>query len=173
MQHTDDSVMLLALKDGEIKAYQYFFMKYYKPLCLKARMMLNSMEEAEQLVRHVFVQVWEEKLYLEIEHSVGGYFYRMVHNSCVNLIKKGQSDGRLSNDPGLLLMQEVVLPLPGYMMQYRKQVALEYQGGVSLSLLSDYKKHSWDFLAILRKSIRTLKAKCNAALKALRLQIRL
>lgn len=173
MQHTDDSVMLLALKGGEIKAYQYFFMKYYKPLCLKARMMLDSMEEAEQLVRHVFVEVWEEKLYLEIEHSVGGYFYRMVHNNCVNVIRKKRSDDRLSNDPGFLLMQEAVFPFPGYVEECSGQVALEFQGNLSIALSSDYKKHSWDFLTILQKSIRTLKAKCNEALKALRLQIRL
>ncbi|SHN07120.1 hypothetical protein [Chitinophaga sp. CF418] len=172
MQHMDDSAMLIALKEGEIKAYQYFFMKYYKPLCLKARMMLNNMEEAEQIVRHVFVQVWEEKLYLEIEHSVGGYFYRMVHNSCVNILKRGQSDNRLSNDPGFLLMQQVVLPLPGYLMQYKRQVALAYSGGISLSLLSD-KRYPLDLSSILRKGIKVFKSKCKAALKALMFQIRL
>lgn len=172
MRHMDDSAMLIALKEGEIKAYQYFFMKYYKPLCLKARMMLNNMEEAEQLVRHLFVQVWEEKLYLEIEHSVGGYFYRMVHNSCVNILKKGQSDNRLSNDPGFLLMQQVVLPLPGYLMQYKRQVALEHSGGISLSLLSD-KRYPLDLSSILRKAIKAFKNKCKAALKALKFQIRL
>jgi len=172
MQHMDDSAMLIALKEGEIKAYQYFFMKYYKPLCLKARMMLNNMDEAEQLVRHVFVQVWEEKLYLEIEHSVGGYFYRMVHNSCVNILKRGQSDNRLSNDPGFLLMQQVVLPLPGYLMQYKRQVALVHSGGVSLSLLSD-KRYPLDLSSILKKGIKAFKNKCKAVLKALKFQIRL
>ncbi|PSL25027.1 sigma-70 family RNA polymerase sigma factor [Chitinophaga ginsengisoli] len=172
MQHMDDSAMLIALKEGEIKAYQYFFMKYYKPLCLKARMMLNNMDEAELLVRHVFVQVWEEKLYLEIEHSVGGYFYRMVHNSCVNILKRGQSDNRLSNDPGFLLMQQVVLPLPGYLMQYKRQVALVHSGGVSLSLLSD-KRYPLDLSSILKKGIKAFKNKCKAALKALMFQTKL
>ena len=105
MEHMDDSAMLTALKSGDIKAYQYFFMKYYKPLCLKARTMLNSMQEAEQLVQQIFVQVWEERLYHEIEHSVGGYFYRKVHNSCVNLVRKSNSDNHFSTDHGFLLMQ--------------------------------------------------------------------
>lgn len=172
MQQMDDSAMLIALKQGEIKAYHYFFMKYYKPLCLKARMMLNSMEEAEQLVRHLFVQVWEEKLYLEIEHSVGGYFYRIVHNSCVNILRKGQSDNRLSNDPGFLLMQQVVLPLPGYLMQYKKQVALVHGNGISLSMFAD-KRYPFDLFSILRKGIKALTCKCKAALKTLMFQIRL
>lgn len=172
MRHMDDSAMLFALKEGEIKAYQYFFMKYYKPLCLKARMMLNNMEEAEQLVRHLFVQVWEEKLYLEIEHSVGGYFYRMVHNSCVNILKKGQSNNRLSNDPGFLLMQQVELPLPGFLMQFKRQVALEHNGGFSLSMLSD-KRYPQHLSSILKKGIKAFKSKCKAVLKALMFEIRL
>lgn len=172
MRHIDDSAMLFALRDGEIKAYQYFFMKYYKPLCLKARMMLNNMEEAEQLVRNVFVQVWEEKLYLEIEHSVGGYFYRMVHNSCVNILKKGQSNNRLSNDPGFLLMQQVVLPLPGFLMQYKRLLSLERNGGgISLSTLSD-KRYPQYLSSILKKGIKALKSTCKAVLKALMFEIR-
>ena len=171
MRHMDDSAMLVALKEGEIKAYQYFFMKYYKPLCLKARMMLNNMEEAEQLVRHLFVQVWEEKLYLEIEHSVGGYFYRMVHNSCVNILKKGQSNNRLSNDPGFLLMQQVILPLPGFLMQYKRQVALGNSGGISLSVLSD-KGYPQHLSSILKKGMKAFKSTCKAVLKALMFEIR-
>lgn len=172
MRHMDDSAMLVLLKEGEIQAYQYFFMKYYKPLCLKARMMLNNMEEAEQLVRQLFVQVWEEKLYLEIEHSVGGYFYRMVHNSCVNILKKGQSNNRLSGDPEFLLMQQVVLPLPGFLMYYRRQVTLGQNGGISLSMLSD-KRYPQHLSSILKKGIKALKSTCKAVLKALMFEIRL
>jgi hypothetical protein len=171
MQQKDDSTMLVALKEGSLEAYEYFFMKYYKPLCLKARMMLDSMDESEQVVRHLFVQVWEEKLYLDIEHSVGGYLYRMVHNSCVHYQQKGRSDGRLSKDPGFLLMQQVLLPLPGYMLQYRKQVALEGKGGISLSLLSD-KRHNTDVFFILKRGMLTFKTKCSAIFRALILQIR-
>jgi hypothetical protein len=36
MQISEDTAMLSALKDNNIDAYQYFFMKYYKPLCIKA-----------------------------------------------------------------------------------------------------------------------------------------
>ncbi|MBW8687553.1 sigma-70 family RNA polymerase sigma factor [Chitinophaga rhizophila] len=168
MQQMDDSAMLIVLKEGEIKAYQYFFMKYYKPLCLKARMMLNNMDEAEQLVRQLFVKVWEEKLYLEIEHSVGGYFYRLVHNSCVNILKKG-SNNRLSNDPGFLLMQQVIVPLRWLLVLRRRQVTLDGGTGMSLSLLSD-ERFRPDLSTILH-GMHLLKSKCKAALKALILRI--
>lgn len=170
MQQMDDSAMLLALKEGEIKAYQYFFMKYYKPLCLKARMMLNNMEDAEKLVRQLFVQVWEEKLYLEIEHSVGGYFYRLVHNSCVNILRKGSSNNRLSNDPGFLLMQPVLLPLQDFALHRRRPVMLDISMGISLSMPSE--EGFRPDLSTILLCIQELKSKCTDALKSLIRRIR-
>ena len=155
MEHMDDSAMLTALKSGDIKAYQYFFMKYYKPLCLKARTMLNSMQEAEQLVQQIFVQVWEERLYLEIEHSVGGYFYRRVHNTCVNLVRKSNSDNHFSTDHGFLLIQGI---LP----------EMKATSGVNITALS-YKENYPEAFRILER----MKNALNVALKALWIHIKL
>jgi DNA-directed RNA polymerase specialized sigma24 family protein len=159
MQHMDDSAMLNALKGGDIKAYQYFFMKYYKPLCLKARMMLNSMEEAEQLVQKIFVEVWEERLYLEIEQSVGGYFYRRVHNSCVNLVRKSDSGNHFSTDHGFLLMQGV---LPGK----------RTQNTMNTAVLSYNNENFPELFRILEKGVNALKSVLNVALKALCIHIK-
>lgn len=162
MGHMDDSAMLAALKGGDIKAYQYFFMKYYKPLCLKARTMLNSMQEAEQLVQQIFVQVWEERSYLEIEHSVGGYFYRRVHNSCVNLVRKSNSsDNRFSTDHGFLLMQGM---LPD------KQ-AMESASDMNITAL--FYKESYPGVFRILESVNALRSFVNVALKALWIHIKL
>lgn len=172
MQQMEDAAMLTALKGGDIKAYQYFFMKYYRPLCLKARVMLHGIQESEQLVQHIFIQVWEEKLYMNIEHSVGGFFYKMVHISCMNLVKGGQSTGEFSSDQGLLMMQQVVLPLPGYLAEYRRQVALEHRGAFSLSLWSEENRNPLDFSRIFEKGVKIVKHVLKSALRAIRLQTR-
>ena len=159
MQHMDDSAMLNALKGGDIKAYQYFFMKYYKPLCLKARMMLNSMEEAEQMVQKIFVEVWEERLYLEIEQSVGGYFYRKVHNSCVNLVRRSDSGNHFSTDHGFLLMQGM---LPGERMQ----------NDMNTAVLS-YNERIPELFRILENGFNAFKRVLNVTLEALCIHIKL
>ncbi|SFW73307.1 sigma factor [Chitinophaga sancti] len=162
MQYMDDSAMLAALKGGDLKAYQYFFMKYYKPLCLKARTMLTVMEEAEQLVQHVFVQVWEEQLYLEIDHSMGGYLYKMVHNSCVNLVRKSNSNDRFSADPGLLMVQHVEFPLPAPYNQ------VEMNGALSLSLPE--KDGGDPFRRMMENGVLYAKQLCREVLRTLRLR---
>ena len=169
MQYMDDSVMLDALKGGDLKAYQYFFMKYYKPLCLKARMMLNVMDEAEQLVQHVFVQVWEEQLYLDIEHSVGGYLYKMVHNSCINLVRKNDTDDRFSTDPGLLMVHHVEFPLP---TPYTQKVNVDKNGSLSYSnLLSGQQKDRGEQIRrLMENGVQYAKYLCREVLRTLGLR---
>ena len=84
MTSIDDMAVLSELKQGNIKAYQYFFLKYYKPLCLKAYTMVGDMKTAQDLVQHTFIRIWEERLYLDIQQSVGGFLYQQVHLDCLD-----------------------------------------------------------------------------------------
>ena len=83
MQTSEDTAMLSALKkDNNLEAYQYFFMKYYKPLCLKASGMLGNMDHARETVQQVFIEVWKSRSYHQIEHAPGGFFYQLVDVKC-------------------------------------------------------------------------------------------
>ncbi|KAA2245773.1 hypothetical protein F0L74_07425 [Chitinophaga agrisoli] len=86
MNSIDDMAILSELKQGNIKAYQYFFLKYYKPLCLKAHTMLGNMKRAQDAVQYTFIRIWEQKLYNDIQQSVGGFLYQQVHLDCLNLL---------------------------------------------------------------------------------------
>jgi DNA-directed RNA polymerase specialized sigma24 family protein len=59
MQISEDTAMLSALKDNNLDAYQYFFMKYYKPLCIKACQLTGNMEKAKEIVQQLFIEVWK------------------------------------------------------------------------------------------------------------------
>lgn len=83
MMTSEDTAMLSTLKeDNTLEAYQYFFMKYYKTLCLKACAMLGSMDEARNTVQQVFIEVWKSRRYQQIEHAPGGFFYQLVDARC-------------------------------------------------------------------------------------------
>ncbi|MBW8688382.1 sigma-70 family RNA polymerase sigma factor [Chitinophaga rhizophila] len=86
MQTSEEITMLSALKkDNSIGAYQYFFMKYYKPLCLKACQMLGNVESAKQVVQQLFIEVWETRTYRNIAHSPGGFFYQQLYERCLQM----------------------------------------------------------------------------------------
>jgi len=159
MKHIDETTMLTALKNGDLKAYRYFFMKYYRPLCLKARMMLNSMEEAEQLVQQLFVEVWEQQKYLEIEESVGGYFYRLVHNSCLNLIRQRPSGHPSATDHGLLLMQATTLPAAANGRWHRPlQIAIGWPDAFQLLLICLLKRRYREAIQLLEMGVSAMRS---------------
>jgi RNA polymerase sigma-70 factor (ECF subfamily) len=56
-------------------------------LCRYAYTFLQDKEEAEEVVQSVFISLWEKRHALEIQTSFKAYLYRMVRNSCLNLIK--------------------------------------------------------------------------------------
>ncbi|SDG36558.1 sigma-70 family RNA polymerase sigma factor [Chitinophaga filiformis] len=83
MQISEDITMLSALqKDNRLEAYQYFFMKYYKPLCFKACQMLGNEQRAKEEVQQLFIEVWKKKIYRQISHSPGGFFYQLLYERC-------------------------------------------------------------------------------------------
>jgi DNA-directed RNA polymerase specialized sigma24 family protein len=147
MNSIDDMAVLSELKQGNIKAYQYFFLKYYKPLCLKAHTMLGNMRRAQDLVQHTFIRIWEQRLYLDIQQSVGGFLYQQVHLDCLEQLKK---------DPKSQAGDEKYLPQqpndntntnPNEQQELRKQVLSALDG-----LPADKLKQALEDLRVIRYS---------------------
>lgn len=82
MKHIDDASWLPRLQEGNLQAFKYFFLQYYKPLCLKASLMLGDIASAETLVQQVFREVWLRKEYRKMTVPVADFFYLRVHVAC-------------------------------------------------------------------------------------------
>ena len=78
---------LETLWQGNESAYEMIFRTYYQPLCRYAYSFLQDKEEAEEVVQAAFITLWEKKNALAIETSLKSYLYRMIRNSCLNVIK--------------------------------------------------------------------------------------
>lgn len=79
--------LYLALKEGKQDAFEMIFKTYYKPLCSYAYSFLQDRDEAEEVVQATFVSVWSKRETLDVQLSFKSYLYRMVRNSCLNVIK--------------------------------------------------------------------------------------
>jgi RNA polymerase sigma-70 factor, ECF subfamily len=82
-----DNQVLETIKSGNENAYEMIFKSYYQPLCRYACTFLHDKEESEEVVQSVFISLWEKRSVLEIQTSFKAYLYRMVRNSCLNVIK--------------------------------------------------------------------------------------
>lgn len=63
------------------------FRRHYRALCLYAVHFLHDLDVAEDLVQDSFVAYWEKG---EIMASEQAYLYRMVHNRCIDILRKDQ-----------------------------------------------------------------------------------
>jgi RNA polymerase sigma-70 factor (ECF subfamily) len=90
MQDFDDNELLLLLKKGSLEAYEILFEKYYKLLCLQAAILLADEAEAEDLVQELFIEIWDKKIYRQVEQSLKAYLYRAVRNKCINEIRRNK-----------------------------------------------------------------------------------
>lgn len=79
--------VLETLQLGNESAFEMIFRTYYQPLCRYAYSFLQDKEEAEEVVQSSFITVWEKRNNIAIETSLKSYLYRMVRNSCLNVIK--------------------------------------------------------------------------------------
>lgn len=82
MKHIDDAPWLLRLQAGDLEALRYFFLRYYKPLCLKASLALGNITAAENLVQQVFRRIWLEEEYKQVTAPAADFFYERVHMVC-------------------------------------------------------------------------------------------
>lgn len=79
--------VLTTLKEGNETAFEMIFRTYYQPLCQYAYSFLNDRDEAEEVVQAAFINIWDKRTQIEIQTSMKSYLYRMVRNSCLNVIK--------------------------------------------------------------------------------------
>jgi RNA polymerase sigma-70 factor (ECF subfamily) len=88
MNHNPDTELVERLKAGDVSAYDAFFLKYYKLLCLNAYWFLHNEQEAKDIVQTFFLDIWDKKLYLSFNGDIKGYLHTAVRNRCLNYIKK-------------------------------------------------------------------------------------
>lgn len=70
------------------KNFKDLFGLYYVPLCYYARKFKLDTYEAEEVVQHIFLKIWEGRDHILIEKSISAYLYQSVRNQSINFIKQ-------------------------------------------------------------------------------------
>ena len=94
----EDEILMLLIKAGDMQAYGKLFKSYYKLLVTEAYYLLEDEMEAEDLVQGLFVEIWDKKLYLNINNSVKAYLRVAVRNKSLSLLDKRKVNQRRHNE---------------------------------------------------------------------------
>lgn len=86
-KNVTDMALLKALQNGEQKAFDILFRKYYPMLCAYAHRFVD-LEDAEEIVQEIMLWMWEKHSELVIDSSLNQYLFKMTYHRALNLIIK-------------------------------------------------------------------------------------
>jgi RNA polymerase sigma-70 factor (ECF subfamily) len=74
------------LIEGDIKAFEVIFNKYYKALFYFASSYVKNKEDATDIVQSIFLNLWERKAALQADTNLSSYLFTVTKNSCLNYL---------------------------------------------------------------------------------------
>jgi RNA polymerase sigma-70 factor (ECF subfamily) len=83
---------ILALKEGNLKAFNELFDRYGKRLYHFSLGYLKSVADAEEIVQEVFMKIWVNRLELSALKSLESYLFTIARNAILNTIRKSKSE---------------------------------------------------------------------------------
>ncbi|PTN10525.1 RNA polymerase sigma-70 factor [Mangrovibacterium marinum] len=96
-----DHVLLLELKEGNSKAFDLIFRRYYDNLCRLCYSFIHDADTSQNLVQNVFIKLWERRFVMDKVSNLGGYLTVMVKNQIADYIsdyKKHQIDSEFNTN---------------------------------------------------------------------------
>ena len=86
MDYTNTGILVSALNEGNILAFEYVYKTYFKDLLNYASRILGDPEASKDAVQQAYYRMWENRVTLTIAVSPRAYLYRSVYNNCLNSI---------------------------------------------------------------------------------------
>jgi RNA polymerase sigma-70 factor (ECF subfamily) len=84
----DDLLLISLIKQGNNRALDSLFRKYYYSLCRFATYLSNRTDLAEEIVADVFFRIWEKRETITVEKNVRSYLFTATRHTCINYMKQ-------------------------------------------------------------------------------------
>jgi RNA polymerase sigma-70 factor, ECF subfamily len=168
----DDLMLISLIKQGNSRALDSLFRKYYQSLCRFATYLSSRQDLAEEIVADVFFRIWEKRETLTVEKNVRSYLFTATRHTCINYMKQEKhimedlSEDIMEETPGpeeTLMYHELATHLTSlidFLPQKRKAI---FQ-------LNRFEGFTYNEIAeILSLSAKTVENQMGKAIKQLRL----
>lgn len=135
--------LISKLVQGNLGAFKRIHRLYYPRLINYARYLLRNDQEAEDLVQDVFIQIWEQRNFLNQNQNFGAYLFTLVKNKSINILKHK-------------IIEEK------YLLQQRKFLSEELYH-ISFELDEDFVSTKESLIDELKSIIAHMPERCGAA----------
>ena len=86
----EDKKLLAAIAQGDKKAYEALFRKYYAPMVLFADGMLKEKMESEDIVVDFFCDLWNKRTQLSQVENGKNYLFTLLRNRIIDTLRRKQ-----------------------------------------------------------------------------------
>ena len=175
----NDLLTLTKIREGDIKAFEDVFRRYYSPLCWYAMSITGSMEAAEEIVEELFYGFWRDRERLPLFRSMKSYLYIAVRNQSFQYCEHLEVRNKY---------REFVLSRKGRTQDSSPQEEIEYQElrhliDATLARMPErrlriFRMHRFEgkkYTEIAEEqqiSVKTVEAHISKALKILRVELK-
>jgi len=91
----NDSEAAAALKNGEMRALEYFYNCYQKTLQLFLKTYCREEGMAEEMTQEAFIQLWENRMQLNPALSTKNLLFTIAKHKALDYIRKTQNQARI------------------------------------------------------------------------------
>ncbi len=173
MSHQQDLLLIQRLNDGDQKAFDELYLKYYKLLCASAFFLLKNQNEAKDIVQTFFLDILEKELFRSFHGEIKGYLFVAIKHRCLNRIKSQKLDEARQRSYGILQDGEEMNDMEGKLSGYHHQLAIllnkmKGQKRVAVEMVYMQDKKYKDAAKAMGISINSFKTHLKSALKTLR-----
>ena len=91
---SEDTSLLFAMQQGDRKAFDALFRKYYPLLCTYSYRFVRQ-EDAEEIVQDIMLWLWENREKNVIDNSLKQYLFKSVYHRSLNKITQNEIKQRV------------------------------------------------------------------------------
>lgn len=173
-----DLLIAKKIKEGDVKAFESTFRRYYSSLYLYAVSITGRTDAAEEIVQELFYVIWRDRETLQVFRSLKAYLYGAVRNQSLQYLEHTNVRDRYKNN---ILSKENVIEAssPQEQLEYKELETLinhtlnkmpERRSKIFSMHRFEGRKYT-EIAENLAVSVKTVEAEMTKALKTLREEI--
>ncbi len=174
MKDLDPKELAKHFQAGHKTAFEQVFRMYYKPLRLQAFLILKNEADAEDQVQQLFIDIWNQRLYRNVQQSLKAYLHTAIRNRCLNFLRKASRDNQVGLEYAGMIqdisLAEEVLPGEPAVLVALNELPVQRQKAFHLVHIQEMKYH--EAAKEMGISINSLKSHLKLALKFLRVRLK-
>jgi RNA polymerase sigma-70 factor (ECF subfamily) len=176
----DYFALVKSIQQNDKKSLEALFRLLYTPLRNYANVIINSKEDAEDIVQEVFLKLWNSRGDLDAHRSIKTYLYVCTKNSCLNWLKHTKVRSDYAR-----VMATVYESSPAELSPHESLIVNDIESDLSIALnelptqcrkifeLSRFEGLKYHEIASrLNISIKTVETQMSRALVKVRLQLK-